>query len=436
MYIKWDTGPFLIPLTRWHCPTMRFLFLLACYFISLNSLCAENWSSWRGPQGNGSTSETGFPTTWSTSNNVLWKIDLPSPGNSTPVVWQDHVLITQATEDGAKRHLTCYDLKNGQQRWQYTVVVEQVEKTHATNPHAAGSPVTNGQVIVVSFGSAGIHCIDMQGNLKWKADMGRLEHIWGTSASPLIFEDRVIVIWGPGMRAFWIALDLKTGEELWKTESKNFMSSKPGEFHGSWSTPVIHGSGDKAVMFLSMPLKLYALKPRTGDILWTCDGPGKLVYTSPLVNAEVAVTMSGYGGPSLAVRRGGTGDVTQSHRLWHKTERADNPQRIGSGLIIDDHIYLVNEPGIAWCMNVKTGERVWQQRLGDSKCWSSMCLVEGKIYVVNDQGTTFVIQPSPEKCVVLHENPLGELTRGSLAFSGGRILVRTYKSLYCIGNPQ
>ena len=399
---------------------------------SAPALQAENWSSWRGPNGNGATSEKGFPTTWSTSENVAWRIDLPAPGNSTPVTWQDNVLLTQATAEGTKRHLTCYDLNSGKQRWQYTAAIEQVEKTHKTNPHAAGSPVTDGKHIVVSFGSAGIHCVDMKGNLKWQADMGRLEHIWGTSASPVIFEDLVIVNCGPGVRAFWIALDIQTGEEVWKTESKNFVSTKPEEFRGSWSTPVVYGSGADAVMFISMPLKFYALKPRTGDILWTCDGPGMLAYTSPLVNRDVAVTMSGYGGPSLAIKRGGQGDVTASHRLWHKTEPAENPQRIGSGLIIGDYIYIVNEPGIAWCLDLKTGARLWQQRLGDSKCWSSLCLVEGKIFVVNDKGTTFVIDPNPKQCNIIHENKLAELTRGSLAFANGRILIRTYKSLYCI----
>jgi len=409
--------------------------LLLTFIIVISScsgLEAENWSSWRGPNGNGTTSENGFPTTWSTTENVAWRIDLPAAGNSTPITWQDNVLLTQATAEGTKRHLTCYDFKSGKQRWQYTATIEQVEKTHNTNPHAAGSPVTDGKHIVVSFGSAGIHCVDMKGNLQWRADMGRLEHIWGTSASPVIFEDLVIVNCGPGVRAFWIALDIQTGEEVWKTESKNFVSTKPEEFRGSWSTPVIYGSGADAVMFISMPLKFYALKPRTGDILWTCDGPGMLAYTSPLVNRNVAVTMSGYGGPSLAIKRGGHGDVTASHRLWHKTERAENPQRIGSGLIIGEHIYIVNEPGIAWCMDLNTGERLWQQRLGDSKCWSSLCLVEEKIYVVNDKGTTFVIEPNPKQCKIIHENKVAELTRGSLAFANGRVLIRTYKSLYCI----
>jgi outer membrane protein assembly factor BamB len=409
--------------------------LIVAIIIVLSSyptLQAENWSSWRGPSGNGATSEKGFPTTWSTTENVAWRIDLPAPGNSTPITWQDNVLLTQATAEGTKRHLTCYDLKSGKQRWQYTAAIEQVEKTHKTNPHAAGSPVTDGKHVVVSFGSAGIHCVDMKGNLKWQANMGRLEHIWGTSASPVIFEHLVIVNCGPGIRAFWIALDIETGEEVWKTESKNFVSTKPEEFRGSWSTPFVYGSGADAVMFISMPLKFYALKPRTGDILWTCDGPGMLAYTSPLVNRDIAVTMSGYGGPSLAIKRGGQGDVTASHRLWHKTERVENPQRIGSGLIIGEYIYIVNEPGIAWCMDLKTGERLWQQRLGDSKCWSSLCLVEGKIFVVNDKGTTFVIDPNPKQCNIIHENKLAELTRGSLAFANGRILIRTYKSLYCI----
>jgi outer membrane protein assembly factor BamB len=161
--------------------------------------------------------------------------------------------------------------------------------------------------------------------------------------------------------------------------------------------------------------------------VWTCDGPSKLVYTSPLVAGEIVVTMCGYGGPALAVKPTGTGDQT-ANRLWLH-ER--NPQRVGSGVVVGDHIYIRNEKG-AFCLDAKTGERKWTDELGGGESWSSMAYVDGRIYTINTAGTTFVLEPTPEMCKIIAENKLGETTRGSHAFSDGQIFIRTYENLYCI----
>jgi outer membrane protein assembly factor BamB len=396
-------------------------------------LPAENWPGWRGPAGMGTSSETGFPLKWSAASNIAWKVPLPGPGNSTPIVWGKRVFVSQASDEGRTRSLLCFSLADGKKLWEQSVRHEKEELTHKTNPQCSSSPVTDGSTVVVWHGSAGLHAYDMDGNQRWSKDLGPFQHIWGTAASPVIFENRVILNCGPGLRTFWIGLDLSSGEEAWRKEVPDANSEKVEEFRGSWSTPVIHGSGTKAVMFLSMPSRLYAVNPRSGAVTWTCGGPSKLVYTSPLVTDKTVVTMSGYGGPSLAIRRGGSGDVTASHRLWYKPDKPDNPQRVGSGVIVGDHVYILNEPGIAWCMEVATGTRLWQKRLGTGGSWSSMCHVDGRLYVVNMEGTTFVLKPDPTACQVIAENQLEELTRGSLAFSQGKIVVRTYKHLYCIG---
>jgi outer membrane protein assembly factor BamB len=170
------------------------------------------------------------------------------------------------------------------------------------------------------------------------------------------------------------------------------------------------------------------VNPKTGDEVWSCAGLSNLVYTSPLVAKEEVVAMCGYGGPAIGVQRGGKGDVTESHRLW---VTPSNPQRIGSGIVVGDYVYIVNENGVAWCLNPKTGERKWEKRLGGVNFWSSSCQAEGRIYVTNFDGDTFVLEADPSACKVLAENKIGEQTRGSLAFSGGLAFLRTHQNLYC-----
>ena len=412
---------------------LRSSLIYCCLLILSSPLCADNWPAWRGSQGVGTSTETGFPLRWSETENIRWRVALPGPGNSTPVVWENQVFVTCATDEGKQRSLICYDRLTGKQQWKQSVAFESVEVTHKTNPQCASSPVTDGKQVVAWFGSAGLCAYTMEGKLLWKRNLGKFEHIWGTASSPIIFEDLVIVNCGPGLRAFWIAVDKQTGRDLWQWEPPEAKSVKVEEFRGSWSTPVIHGTGPQALMFLSMPTRLYAVEPRTGKVRWSCGGLSKLVYTSPLVTKETVAVMCGYHGPSLAVRRGGQGDVTKSHRLWMLEDKKHNPQRVGSGVIVGDHVYILNEPGIAWCIELKTGKKLWEQRLGKAKSWSSMCYIEGRLYIVNMDGVTFVLEPSAESCKILAENPLGGLTRGSLAFSQGQIFVRTYEHLVCIG---
>lgn len=393
---------------------------------------ADDWPAWRGELGTGLSDESEAPLKWSERENIKWRATLPGPGNSTPVVWEDRVFLTQATDEGKQRSLMCFDRATGQIIWQKHVHYERLEATHNTNPQCSASPVTDGEIVVAWHGSAGLFAYDVSGQELWKVDLGEFQHIWGWASSPMIYEDLVILNAGPGLRAFIVAVDKRTGKEVWRREPVEAVSEKVDQFYGSWSTPVLHEENGRTVLLVSLPHTLHAMDPRSGEELWTCDGLGDLVYASPIVGYGIVVAMSGYGGPSLAVRTGGTGDVTTTHRLWRNEARKLNPQRVGSGVVVGEHLYILNEPGIAWCMELMTGEVVWEHRLG--KTWSSMCFAAGRLYVVDMEGTTYVLEPTPEECRVLAQNPVDELTRGSLAFSDGEIFLRTYETLYCIGN--
>jgi len=401
--------------------------------VAASSLRAENWPGFRGPTGDGLTKEIGLPMKWSPTENVKWKLPLPDEGNSSPVVWGDRVFITQATKNGKVRSLWCVNRADGKVLWTKDVAFDGTEPTHKTNPYCAATPVTDGKLVVVSHGSAGLHCYDFDGKEKWKYELGKLEHIWGTAASPILYKNLCILWVGPGERQFLLGLDKETGAKVYQTDepggASGLGSSK--DWKGSWSTPVVVTVGDHDEMILGVPYKLKGFDPAKGTELWSCDGLGPLVYTSAMVSVEhgIAVAMSGYGGAAIACPIGGKGDVT-AKRLWRHTAR--NPQRIGSGVILGDKLCMLPEPGFGQCFDIKTGDELWKAsaRFGAGN-WSSMLHSEGKLYVVCLDGSTLVIKPG-DKPELLARNALGERTLASVSASDGQLFIRTYKHLWCI----
>jgi outer membrane protein assembly factor BamB len=323
---------------------MRHLPLFALLFLAPFSR-AENWPGWRGPTGQGHSAEKELPLTWSDKENVKWKAPLPDRGNASPAVWGDHVFLTQATHKGVRRGVLCVDRKTGKEKWARYIDFKGTEPTHNTNPYGSATCATDGERVIASLGSAGLLCLDFAGKELWRKDLGEFIHIWGNASSPVLHGEHVILWCGPGERQFLVALNKKTGEEVWRHEEPGGHAGlrKGDPWVGSWSTPVIVKVGDREELILSVPKKVKGFDPKTGKELWSCAGLTDLVYTSPVVSADgIVVAMSGYGGSALAVRAGGSGDVTKTHRLWHHPR---NPQRIGSAVIVGDHAYLVNEPG-------------------------------------------------------------------------------------------
>jgi outer membrane protein assembly factor BamB len=401
--------------------------------------CAENWPAWRGPEGTGYCREKNLPVTWSATENVRWKVPLPGPGNSTPVIWGDRIFLTQATEKGKKRSLLCLDRKDGRTLWQQTIEYTEREPTHGTNPYCSASPVTDGQRVVVSFGSAGWACYDFEGQQLWHRDLGPCLHIWGNAASPVLYERLALLNFGPGERTFLLAVDKTTGEEVWKVEEPGGKLGDKGssEWIGSWSTPAVATLAGRDELVMSWPSVLKSYNPRTGELLWTCHGlerdqaTSALVYTSPLVSPDVIVAMGGFSGPSLAVRTGGTGDVTETHRLWRVRS---GPQRIGSGVIVGPHIFMANEPGTFQCIEGQTGQELWTERLGKG-IWGSLVYADGRLYVTNLEGETLVLAAQPT-FEILSRNPLNERTLASIAIANGAIFIRTYQHLWCVQAPE
>jgi outer membrane protein assembly factor BamB len=407
---------------------VHFLFGLSCLLAA--PAAAENWPQWRGPTGQGISQDAEVPLSWSAKENVKWKVKLPAPGNSTPIVWEDKVLLTCAEDGAAVCSLICFDRDTGQERWKKSVPAKFKQPTHGTNPYCSSSPVTDGKAVYVWHDSAGFFAYDLEGKELWSKELGEFKHIWGTASSPVLHKDLVIVSAGPGLNTFILAMNKENGEEVWRVTPEGATSEKVEEYRGSWSTPVFLEAQGQTQMIVMLPQRLAAFDPETGKEIWSSRGLGKLAYTSPLATKDVIVAMSGFHGPAMAVKAGGEGDVTDTHRLWLHEDRNLLPQRVGSGVIVGEHVYILNEPGVAWCLDLKTGEKLWEKRLSGTS-WCSMVHAAGRIYATSERGDTIVIEPNPNECVVLAENKIGELTRASLAVSNGQVFQRTYESLYC-----
>lgn len=415
---------------------MRLLAALCLIPGCVLSASADNWPTWRGPTGLGTSAEKKLPIRWSATENVKWKVALPDAGNSTPIIWGDRLFLTQATEKGTKRSLWCLNRQDGSRLWEKTITFTDKEPTHATNPYCSASPVTDGKIVVVSHGSAGVYCYDFDGRELWHRNLGPCHHIWGNAASPVIDRERVFLNFGPGERTFLLAMKASDGSDLWKVEIPGGQegSDRAKGWIGSWSTPILTERNGQTELILSWPGVVKGYDPATGKLLWSCSGLAKnptdqLTYTSPLVSESVIVAMAGFGGPALAFRRGGTGDLTESHRLWRSSSR--NPQRIGSGVIVGEYVYSANEPGLS-CLELQTGKLVWEERVNGG-IWGSIVHADGRLYVTSQTGETVVFAANPQEFELLARNPLGkETTRASLAVSNGELFLRTYRHLWCI----
>jgi outer membrane protein assembly factor BamB len=399
-------------------------------------LAAADWPAWRGTAQNGVTQETGLPETWSNTENVAWKAPLPGPGNSTPVIHGDRVFVTCASDKGAVRSVLCFDRATGNELWRRDTKFAGQEATHETNPYCSASPVTDGRRVLAWHGSAGVVAYTVDGQPLWHRDLGPFRHIWGNGSSPVLHDETLILNLGPGPESRLAALDAATGKTRWENDLAEAKGKSPEEWKGSWSTPVLHyqtaAPAEMWTIVLSLPGYVAGFDPSDGKEIWRCRGLGDLVYTNPVVGNGVIVAMSGYQGPAIGMRLpalGQRGDLTDTHRLW----REEKPQqRVGSGVIAGDHFYIVNDPGVAQCIELKTGKTAWRKRAAGST-WSSSVLSGDRIYVTDQAGQTVVFRATPTDLEVLHRNDLGETTRASPAVSDGQVFIRTHRNLYCIG---
>ena len=414
----------------------------ACSGLALIALTAStfaaNWPAWRGPTGDGITTETTLPLTWSATENVRWKIELPEPGNSTPIVWGERIFFTQS--QGERRTLMCLDRADGKLRWQHGPTWSAPERTHETNPFCASSPVTDGERVIAWFGSAGLWCWNLDGAEQWHVDLGKQDHIWGYGSSPVLVGELCILNFGPGERSFLVAVDKKTGKKVWQWDvpppaTLEGNGAKEG-YIGSWCSPIVRDAAGKNEIVVALPGGVFGLDAESGREVWHCNGLNPLAYANVIDTGDVIVAFGGYGGFAIGIKPGGTGDITATNRLW---QEKGNPQRIGSGVLANGSIFMPSDAGIVQCLDPKTGKVLWQERPqvpgGRTSSWSSMVLSGDRIYITTKNSDTIVLRAAP-KFEQLAVNSLGDgQMNASPAVSGGQIFLRTHKHLWCIGAP-
>lgn len=397
----------------------------------------EAWSGFRGPDGMGVSSIQGLATTWSESQNIAWKSPLPGPGASSPVVWNDRIYITcysgffvpdqpGGTQQDLRRHLVALKLDDGSVIWDKPVPAKLPEED-AIRDHgfAANTPAVSDEHIYVFYGKTGVLAFDHDGNEKWRADVGSNTNGWGTAASPVIHGDQLLVNASVESESL-VALNRLTGKEVWRARG----------IKEAWNTPVLvkTASGREELVVASQG-KILAFSPDKGTPLWSCDTDITWYMVPSLVASEDIICCLGgrSGVAALAVRSGGTGDVTKTHRLW-TGEKGSN---VSSPVISGKHLYWMNDQrGTVYCAEIETGKVLYEERLNRAgQTYASALLAGGNVYYLTRDGQTFVVAAQPQfQLVATNDLRDGSLFNGSIAVAGTKLLIRSDKYLYCIGS--
>jgi outer membrane protein assembly factor BamB len=416
--------------------------LVVVFFFVAGLAQAENWQGWRGPNGDGTSPEKGIPVKWSGTENIAWRIAIPGEGHSSPIIWGDKVFLTSSLTEKNKRILLCLDRPSGQTVWQRDVVQSPPETIHRLNSRASGTPATDGRQVYVTFmraegdrviapnvssdrlitpGKIIVTAYDLDGNEKWKTNVGDFVSAHGFNTCPVLFEDLVILNGDHDGDAYLVALDRQSGRERWRTRRENKTRS--------YATPIIREIDGRTQMILSGSLCVASYDPRNGKRHWIVDGPTEQFVASMVYDGKYVFATGGYPERhTVAIRPGGRGNVTDSHIVWRTTRGA---AFVPSPIISGRYLLMVADSGIASCFEARTGKRHWMERLPGGHSPSPVS-ADGLVYFVSDQGVTTVIRPG-ETFEVIAKNELGEPVSASPAISQGHFFLRTHRHLYCIG---
>ncbi len=414
--------------------SVKVAFLLA--FLVTAAPSAENWPAWRGPSANGLSGETYLPVKWSKTEGIAWRLPLPARSGSTAIIWGDRIFLTVA-EKGEELDLWSIERNGGKMLWKQRL--SGGNHTPRKQNMSSPSPVTDGQHVWVMTGTGFLRAFNYAGKEIWGRDIqkeyGRFGLNWGYASSPLLHRDALYVQVIHGMRtddpSYILKIDKVSGKTIWRQER---LTNAIRESPDSYTTPALLRYGTTEEIVITGGDVVTGHDPATGRELWRMDGlnpqnhPGYRIVASPFVFDGIVYAPTNQR-PMLAIKSGGRGDITTSHRIWSFDSGPDVPTPVTDGKLL----YVVRDNGVMFCLDARTGKTVYgPERLRPATYSGSPVLADGKIYVTNEDGVTMVVRAGP-KFEILAENDFAEYTLSSPAVSDGQIFIRTDAALYAIG---
>ncbi|MDA1190107.1 MAG: PQQ-binding-like beta-propeller repeat protein [Candidatus Poribacteria bacterium] len=416
--------------------TISTVVVASLVFMAAQSAFAENWHHWRGARFNGTSVETGLPTTWSQTDNVVWRTPLPGPAGSTPVIWGDHIFLTTANGEGID--LVCIGT-DGAIKWQKTFATENWAARGDEGNAASPSPTTDGKHVWAFASNGALACYDFAGNEVWKTGLearyGRFEMNFTFASSPIVDGDRLYMQLIHSGAWLVIALDKHTGDELWKQERD---SDARSESEQSYASPIIYRDDEREYLIVHGADYVTGHRLEDGVEIWRCGGlnPKDNYSTSFRLVASTAiapgliVVPSAKNGPVLGLRANLEGNVTDSESAYHWFKQRGTPD-VSSPLIHDGLVYLCRENGNLVCLDAATGEQLYDESAHRHRHRASPVYADGKVYVTSRDGIITVVKAG-RTFEVLAQNEMNESISSSPIISNGRVYLRTFDALYAI----
>lgn len=429
--------------------------ILGLLAVELN---ADNWPHWRGPSASGVSSEAKLPVRWNDSENVAWKTPVNGLGISSPIVWGNLVVVTSQAGSGTVRPgprlvqggnpleagerplgnaaavgdgkvtflVTALDRTTGKRAWEFELPAEgPLPSVHEKHNLASPSPVTDGERVYAWFATGQIAAIDLSGKLVWKkhlgAEYGPFEINWGHGSSPVVYKDQLILVCYHERASYLLSLDSRSGSVRWKVDAPAGVTS--------YSTPLVVQSGSKTEIVVNSSVGVSGHDAATGERLWHFEEANRFPVPSPTFDGSLIYMSRGYrSSPFMAIRPGGKGDLAASNIAWRV---ASGAPYISSLVYYDGLIYMTGDVGVLTVSDAKTGERVYQERIGGVYTASPVA-GDGKVYLVSEDGETIVLAAGRTPRV-LERNKLNARQLASPAIAGGRLFIRSDDAVYAIG---
>jgi len=404
--------------------THRMIIWVALAVVS-EAAYAEDWPCWRGPRGDGTSTETNVPVQWDATSNIVWKVPVPGVGHSSAIVWGDYVFTATALLESQQRVLLCFDRKTGKLIWQQTVLRAPLEKKNNDNSYASGTPATDGKYVYVSFfddPDVVVAAYDFGGKQVWMKRPGKFSSPHGYSCSPALYEDKVIINADSKVGPFVVALNRSDGRTLWRIDHENTGLS--------YSTPVFRELAGRKQMIFCGNRSVAGYNPDDGSRYWVVDGPSEEFVASPVFHEAAGLICISSSWPErhlLAIRPDGQGNVTDTHVAWRTK---DGAYYVPSPVCVGEYLLTTMTSGEVYCFEAATGKVLWKEKLG--KQYPSAVVANGLVYMPNDEGVVTVIKPG-RTFERVAQNAIGERMNASAAISNGQIFLRGAKHLFCIG---